>query len=129
MSIEMVATTLVDDYRSMVSCLHTSVFCWFFFFQFGSLVACCNDYIVLLGSGIDFSSNPVRVTFNPGEIHKTTSIPVICDRVIERVEVFNMRLSVVSAPPDITIDLGLSNCIGVIMDSTGQCCHCIFNGK
>jgi len=80
----------------------------------------------VLGSDVDFSSNPVRVTFNPGEIQKTTSIPVTCDRVVERVEVFNMRLSVVSAPPDIRIDLGLSNCIGVIMDSTGQCGHYIF---
>ena len=73
-----------------------------------------------LGSGIDFNSNPVRVTFNPGEIRKMISIPVTCDRVVERVEVFNMRLSVVSVSLTIRIDLGLSNCIGVIVDSTGQ---------
>ena len=72
-----------------------------------------------IGSGIDFDSSSLTITFNPEETVKTVRIPVMCDKLIEGMEMFNINLNLISVSHNITVDLGLNRSIGVINDSTG----------
>ena len=72
----------------------------------------------LAGSGIDFVSNPLNVTFGPGENNRSISIPVICDNLIEGAETFEISFSVQFQ--SVPIETGLDNATAIIIDSTGQ---------
>lgn len=69
------------------------------------------------GSGVDFVSDALNVTFGPGENNKSVSIPVICDELIEGTENFGISLSVQFQ--SVPIEKGLINATGFIIDSTG----------
>ena len=69
---------------------------------------------------MDFDSSPVDVTFLPKEVYKIVNISVMCDRVIEGPETFNISLKLMSISQHITVELGNDTSIGVINDSTGQ---------
>ena len=72
-----------------------------------------------IGSGVDFDSSPLTITFAPEEIDKTVAIPVMCDRLIEGEEMFNISLDIISVSHNVTVDVGLSRSVGIIIDSTG----------
>ena len=72
-----------------------------------------------VGSGVDFDSTPLMITFTPKEIDKTITIPVMCDNLIEGEEMFNIHLSIASISHNLTVEVGLNKAIGVITDSTG----------
>ena len=74
---------------------------------------------ICVGSGVDFDSSPLMITFTPGEINKTVAIPVMCDRLIEGEEMFNINLNIISVSNNVTVELGLNRSIGIIIDSTG----------
>ena len=69
---------------------------------------------------MDFDSSPVNVTFLPKEVYKIVNVSVMCDRVIEEPETFNISLKLMSISQHITVELGNDTSIGVINDSTGQ---------
>ena len=79
----------------------------------------CACLIVIVGSGVDFDSTSIMVTFN-GENQKMVNVPVTCDKLVEGTEIFNISLSIVSVSrDDVVVKLGHpSIATGVIIDST-----------
>ena len=77
--------------------------------------------LITLGSGTDFDSTSIMVTFNSGEYRKLVNVPVTCDKLVEGTEMFNIGLSIVSVSrDDVMVKLGHpSIATGVINDSTG----------
>ena len=77
--------------------------------------------LITLGSGIDFDSTPIMVTFNSGDNQKMVNVSVTCDKLVEGTEMFNITLSIVSVSrDDVVVKLGhASIATGVIIDSTG----------
>lgn len=75
--------------------------------------------MVSIGSGVDFDSSSKFIDLPPKDIATTVSIPVMCDRLIEGTEMFDIRLDIVNASHSVTTGLGLSESTGVIEDSTG----------
>ena len=71
----------------------------------------------LAGSGVDFISNTLNVTFEPGEDSKSLRIPIICDNVIEETETFEIAFSVLFH--SVPVNIGLNNATAIITDSTG----------
>lgn len=73
---------------------------------------------------MDFISNTQTATLNSGDNHTTIIVPVICDRLVEGVETFDITLSVQS-DGSVPVELGLSRATGIITDSTGRywCMH------
>ena len=78
-----------------------------------------NFLIIYIGSGVDFDSSPINITFTPDDYSRIVNIPVMCDRLIEETELFDINLSVISASHNVTVELGLRRSIGEIFDSTG----------
>ena len=77
------------------------------------------DYCILIGSGIDFNSNPFNITINAGDRDGRANISVTCDDVVEGSETFDMNLYSSSF-----ITLGRNTSEGVITDSTGKSIAC-----
>ena len=56
----------------------------------------------------------------PEEVTKTVAIPVMCDRLIEGDEMFDINLNLTSeSHNNVTVEIGLNKSVGVINDSTG----------
>ena len=86
---------------------------------------CINVYIdhyILIGSGIDFNSNPFNITINAGATDGRANVSVTCDDVIEERETFDMRLTLVTTNSQLS--LGTSTSVGEIIDSTGKWTVC-----
>jgi len=79
-----------------------------------------------LGSGVDFVSDSLAATLNSGENHIMISVPVVCDKLVERTETFDIMLSVQSNE-NVPIQLGLIRATGIITDSTGKGSKSIHN--
>ena len=77
-----------------------------------------SDYCTLIGSGVDFDSNPINITFAAGEVNKSVSISVMCDKIVEETEKFSITLTLTGNNPQVT--LGKNSTIGIISDSTGK---------
>ena len=77
-----------------------------------------SDYYALIGSGVDFDSNPINITFAAGEVNKSVNISVMCDNIVEGTEKFNITLTLTSNNPQVRI--GRNSTIGIIIDSTGK---------
>ena len=75
-------------------------------------------YCTVIGSGVDFDSNPINVTFAAREDSKTISISVICDKSVEGEETFDIGLTLTSNNPQVRT--GRVKAVGVITDSTGK---------
>ena len=77
--------------------------------------------IILVGSGVDFNSRAIEnVEIAPEDIISRVTIPVIiCDRLIEGREMFNISLSLMSVSQNISVELGRNESVVVIEDSTG----------
>ena len=80
---------------------------------------CACIYILFVGSAVDFDSGPKNVSIAPENTTTIVTIPVMCDRLIEGTEMFDINLSLISVSHNVTVQLGLSKSIGVIEDSTG----------
>ena len=72
----------------------------------------------MIGSGVDFDSNTINVTFGVGEVSKRVNISVSCDEEVEGVERFDISLSLPNNNPQVT--LGRQRSTVMITDSTGQ---------
>ena len=72
---------------------------------------------MLLGSGVDFNSNPLTITINAGATDGRANVSVTCDNVTEGLETFDMKLTVTSCSSGVT--LGRDTSEGQIIDSTG----------
>ena len=71
----------------------------------------------MIGSGVDFDSNPITITFGVGEVSNSVNISVSCDEEVEGDERFDITLSMISPNPQVTA--GKSRSTGRITDSTG----------
>ena len=73
----------------------------------------------LIGSGVDFDSNPINVTFAAGEVRKIVKVPVMCDKIVEggAREGFNIILTLAKDNHQVRIGRGKSQ--GSIRDNTG----------
>jgi len=72
----------------------------------------------VIGSGVDFDSNPITIIFGVGEVSKRVNISVSCDEEVEGEERFDISLSLPNNNPQVT--LGRQRSIVRITDSTGQ---------
>ena len=77
-----------------------------------------SDYCTLTGSGVDFDSNPINITFAAGEVSKRVNVPVTCDKIVEDTERFDIILALASNNHQLRIGRGRSQ--GLIRDSTGR---------
>ena len=71
---------------------------------------------------MDFNSNPFTITINAGAMEGRANISVTCDDDVEGMETFDMRLTLVTDNPLIT--LGTDTAVGQIIDSTGMQMNC-----
>ena len=67
---------------------------------------------------MDFDSVP-NVDIPPKDTRTIVPIPVMCDRLIEGTEMFNISLRLISVSNSVTVQLGRDRSVGVIKDSTG----------
>ena len=79
----------------------------------------CSDFYTLIGSDVDFNSNPIIVTFAAGEATKSFNISVMCDKIVESTEKFNLSLILTSNNAQVTIG-NKHTPEGRIIDSTGK---------
>ena len=70
------------------------------------------------GSGVDFNSDPFTITMSAGDTIGRANISVTCDDVIERLETFDMRLTLTSNISGVMLGRGTAE--GQITDSTGK---------
>ena len=77
-----------------------------------------DDYDFIIGSGVDFNSNPFTITINAGATEGRGNIAVTCDDEVEGSETFDMTLTLTSSPTGVM--LGRDTSEGVITDSTGK---------
>ena len=78
----------------------------------------CSDYCTLIGSGVDFDSNPINITFAAGEVSKSVNVPVMCDKIVEITERFDIILALSSNNHRLRV--GRDRSVGLIRDSTGN---------
>ena len=79
------------------------------------------DYCLLIGLGVDFDSNPINVIFSPGEVSKSVNISLICDKIVEGRERFDISLTLISNNPQVRTGSRDRSTIA-IKDRTGRCC-------
>ena len=83
-----------------------------------SVLTVHDEYYFIIGSGVDFNSNPFTITINAGATEGRGSIAVTCDDEVEGLETFDMTLTLTSSPTGVM--LGRDTSEGVITDSTGK---------
>ena len=76
--------------------------------------------ILCIGSGIDYDSSSMTVELPPMDIATTIPIPVVCDKLTEGTEMFEINLEILSATHNVTTGLGRNKSDGIIKDSTGK---------
>ena len=73
----------------------------------------------MIGSGVDFDSNPITIIFSAGENSKRVNISVMADSLLEEEEEsFDISLSLRN--DSFQVILGRSRATGRIIDSTGK---------
>ena len=75
-------------------------------------------FLLIIGSGIDFDSNPINIMFAAGEVSKPANISLICDKTVEGREKFDIRLTLTSNNP--LVRTGRDRSAITIRDSTGN---------
>ena len=76
-------------------------------------------FTMLCIGSVDFDSSSITMGLPPVEIATTIPISVVCDRLTEGTEMFEINLEILSATHNVTTGLGLNKSIGIIEDSTG----------
>ena len=71
----------------------------------------------MIGSGVDFNSNPFTITINAGATDGRANVSVTCDNITEGLETFDMTLTITSDSSGLM--LGRDTCEGHINDTTG----------
>ena len=71
----------------------------------------------MIGSGVDFDSNPITIMFDVGEVSKRVNISVSCDQLVEEEETFDVNLK---STNNSQVVLSNAKFVGIIMDSTGK---------
>ena len=71
----------------------------------------------VIGSDVDFNSNPFNITINAGATDGRGNVSVICDNEVEGLESFDMTLIIINN--SLGVILGRDICEGEINDSTG----------
>ena len=78
--------------------------------------------------GIDYSNEPVEVTFNPGETKKSVNIIISPDCLREGSEFFNLSLSLPIGASNLDVSLGdPSEAAAEIEDTESKCVCLLFN--
>ena len=78
-----------------------------------------SNYCTLIGSGVDFDSNPINITFAAREVSKLVSVPVMCDKITsEGRERFDIWLTLISNNPQVRT--GRDRSAVRIRDDTGK---------
>ena len=85
------------------------------------IIISTTNYCTVVGSGVDFNSDPFNITINAGATDSRANVSVTCDDEVEGLETFNMRLIIASDNSEVT--LGRNTCEGQINDSTGMLLH------
>ena len=75
-------------------------------------------YCILIGSGVDFDSDPINVTIGSREVIKSLYIPVTCDKTVEGRERFDISLTLTSDIPQVRT--GRDTSTVRIRESTGM---------
>ena len=70
----------------------------------------------MIGSGVDFNSNPFTITINAGATDGSANVSVTCDNITEGLETFDMTLTITSDSSGLM--LGRDTCEGHINDTT-----------
>ena len=74
----------------------------------------------MIGSGVDFDSNPITVIFGVGEVNKIANVSVTADDLAEGGESFNIGLELARSNSQVTLRENNETSEGRIMDSTGK---------
>ena len=74
---------------------------------------------IIIGSDVDFDSNPFNITVNSGATEGRGNISVIPDNIVEGPETFNIGLKLASDNLQITLGRVISE--GLITDSISEC--------
>ena len=74
--------------------------------------------LLIIGSGIDFDSNPINIIFAAGEVRKSVNISLICDKIVEGRERFDISLTLTSSNPQVR--MGRDRSAITIKDRTGK---------
>ena len=77
----------------------------------------CIDHCILIGSGVDYNSDPFNITIDAGATEGKANISVTCDDEVEGMETFDMKLTLTSSIPGVVS--GRNASVGQIIDSTG----------
>ena len=72
----------------------------------------------MIGSGKDFDSNPIAITFGVGEVSKRVNVSIIADTVVEVEESFRVNLQLNSSSSQVS--KGRGNATIQIIDSTSK---------
>ena len=85
----------------------------------------------MIGSGVDYVSDPVVATFSPGDAEATVSIPLINDGVDEDTEFFGLVLTLgnnINTEGRSCVRLGMENTgiIGTILDDGMYICMYVY---
>jgi len=73
----------------------------------------------VIGSGVDFDSNPITIIFGVEEVSKRVNISVSCDGKVEEDEKFDISLSLPKNNPQVLLNNNKKKSTGKITDSTG----------
>ena len=76
------------------------------------------NYCTVIGSDVDFNSNPFTITINAGATDGRANVSVTCDDEVEGLESFDMTLTITSNSSGVR--LGRDICEGQINDTTGM---------
>jgi len=68
----------------------------------------------VIGSGVDFETNPITIIFGVGEVSKRVNISVSCDELVEGEERFD-----ISSSNNPQLRIGGDRSTVMITDSTG----------
>ena len=74
----------------------------------------------MIGSGVDFDSNPITIIFGVREVSKRVNISVSCDEEVEGEEKFDISLSPPRNNSQVSLMKNKQKKVVRITDSTGQ---------
>ena len=74
--------------------------------------------LLIIGSDIDFDSNPINIMFAAGEVSKPVNISLICDKTVEGRERFDISITLTSNNPQVRT--GRDRSAITIRDRTGN---------
>ena len=75
-------------------------------------------HCILIGSGVDYNSDPFNITIDARATEGRANISVTCDDGVEGMETFDMRLKLASNSTGVVS--GRDTSVGQIVDSTGM---------